>query len=53
MAFDAGPIPYSPMGNPATGLRDYLDFATYSQSSLGHLNANGLCFVTRSYPSPK
>jgi hypothetical protein len=50
MAFDPHGIPHST--DPATGLRDYYDFATYNQSTQGHLNADGLCFVQRNYPSP-
>lgn len=41
-----------PNGDPAKGLRDYYDFATYNQSTQGHLNSDGLCFVKRNYPSP-
>ena len=33
-------------------LRDYRDFMTYDQSTQGHLNSDGLCFVKRNYPSP-
>jgi hypothetical protein len=36
----------------ASGLRDYYDFATYDQSTQGHLNSDGLCYVSRHYPSP-
>ena len=39
--------------DPGTGLRDYYDFATYNQSTQGHLNSDGLCFVKRHYPSPQ
>jgi hypothetical protein len=38
--------------NPGAALRDYRDFMQYGQSTQGHLNADGLCFVQRSYPSP-
>ena len=34
------------------GLRDYYDFSTYNQSTQGHLNADGLCYVQRRYASP-
>ena len=34
-------------------LLSYLDFATYSQSTQGHLNADGLCAVKRRYKSPR
>jgi hypothetical protein len=50
MAFDPLGVPHST--NPAMGLRDYYDFATYNQSTQGHLNSDGLCFVQRDYPSP-
>jgi len=44
MAFDAQSV---------SGLNDYYDFATYNQSTQGHLNSDGLCYVDRHYPSPK
>jgi hypothetical protein len=50
MSFDHESIPLST--NPSQGLRDYYDFSTYNQSTQGHLNSNGLCFVARNYPSP-
>ena len=39
--------------DPASGLRDYYDFATYNQSTQGHLNSDGLCYVARNYSSPR
>jgi hypothetical protein len=33
-------------------MRDYADYMTYDQSTQGHLNSDGLCFVSRHYPSP-
>lgn len=54
MSFSAGSVPtVAPNGDPAKGLRDYYDFATYDQSTQGHLNSDGLCFVKRNYPSPR
>jgi hypothetical protein len=53
MRFAPGAVPHSTNGSPATGLRDYHDFSTYDQSTQGHLNADGLCFVHRRYPSPR
>lgn len=53
MAFDSQAVPHATGGDPATGLRDYYDFATYNQSTQGHLNSDGLCFVERDYPSPR
>jgi hypothetical protein len=49
MAFDPQTVPHAIGNNPATGLRDYYDFATYNQSTQGHLNSDGLCFVKRVY----
>ncbi len=40
-------------GDPASGLRNYADFVGYQQSTMGHLNADGLCAVSRRYPSPR
>jgi hypothetical protein len=52
MSFDTKGVPVNPSGNPATSIRDYADYSSYNQSTLGHLNADGLCFVQRNYPSP-
>jgi hypothetical protein len=52
MSFDPQTVAHSPDNNPADGLRDYYDFATYNQSTQGHLNSDGLCFVKHNYPSP-
>jgi hypothetical protein len=52
MGFDSLTIPYNPSGDPATSMRDYADYMTYNQSTQGHLNSDGLCFVQRHYPSP-
>jgi hypothetical protein len=51
MAFDPQSVPKG--SDPKAGLRDYLDFATYNQSTQGHLNSDGLCFVKRNYDSPQ
>jgi hypothetical protein len=53
MGFDAHGVAVDPGGSPANALRDYRDFMTYDQSTQGHLNADGLCFVRRNYPSPR
>ena len=53
MAFDPQSVPHAVGGDPSTGLRDYYDFATYDQSTQGHLNSDGLCAVERHYPSPQ
>lgn len=33
-------------------IRDYYDFIRYTQSTQGHLNSQGLCFIDRQYPAP-
>lgn len=52
MAFDPQSVAHATGGDPGTGLRDYYDFATYNQSTQGHLNSDGLCAVEHHYPSP-
>jgi hypothetical protein len=53
MRLDPQSVPHARGGDPASGLRDQYDFATYNQSTAGHLNADGLCAVLRDYPSPR
>ncbi len=53
MAFDPQSVPHATGNDAATGLRDYYDFATYNQSTQGHLNSDGLCAVERHYSSPQ
>jgi hypothetical protein len=52
MRFDPQSVPHATNNDPSTGLRDYYDFATYDQSTQGHLNSDGLCYIKRHYPSP-
>lgn len=52
MRFDPKTVPHASEAIPASGLRDYYDFTTYNQSTQGHLDSDGLCFVKRDYPSP-
>jgi hypothetical protein len=52
MAFDPQNVPHATSSDGNTGLRDYYDFSTYDQSTQGHLNSDGLCFVKRNYASP-
>jgi hypothetical protein len=33
-------------------IRDYYDFIRYTQSTQGHLNSQGLCYIDRRYPAP-
>ena len=51
MAFDRESVARATSPADTTGLHDYYDFATYNQSTQGHLNADGLCAVERHYPS--
>jgi hypothetical protein len=53
MGFDSLSIPYNPKGDPSMVMRDYRDYMRYDQSTQGHLNSDGLCFVARNYPSPQ
>ena len=52
MHFDPQSVPIDPSSADGSKLRDYRDYLTYNQSTQGHLNSNGLCFVKRGYPSP-
>lgn len=52
LSFDTKGVPVDPSGQPARAIRDHADFLGYMTSTLGHLNADGLCYVTRNYPSP-
>ncbi len=52
--FGTGSIPIGPGQDPNDGLRDYLDYVHYVESTLGHLNGGeGLCYVERQYDSPQ
>jgi hypothetical protein len=53
MGFDSLSIPHNKAGDPSTSIRDYWDYMRYDQSTMGHLNSDGLCFVKRKYPSPQ
>jgi hypothetical protein len=53
MNFDRQSVPQTSGTDACMGLRDYYDFATYNQSTQGHLNSDGLCYVDRHYPSPR
>lgn len=52
MSLDLDGVPFDPKGTPDKALRHLADYMTYLQSTQGHLNADGLCAVQRSYPSP-
>jgi hypothetical protein len=64
MVFSTLSVPVNPQGT-CTGtvgqdytkancpaIRDYYDYIRYSQSTQGHLNSQGLCFIDRQYPAP-
>ena len=64
MSFSTLNVPINPKGT-CTGtigedytkadckaIRDYYDFMRYTQSTQGHLNSQGLCFIDRQYPAP-
>lgn len=53
MSFDTQGVPINLTGDPATSIRDFFDYTQYNQSTFGHLNADGLSFVDRHYPSPR
>jgi hypothetical protein len=53
MHFDSLNYAYNPSGDPSLAMRDYWDYMRYDQSTQGHLNSDGLCFVQRHYPSPQ
>lgn len=51
--FDSGSLAINPGGAPESTLRNYADYMRYSESTMGHLNADGLCATKRNYPSPR
>jgi hypothetical protein len=54
MRFDPGTVPVNPAAaTAAEALRNYREALTYSESTMGHLNADGLCFTQRNYDSPR
>jgi hypothetical protein len=53
MGFDSLTIKENPAGDPASVMRDYRDYMRYNQSTQGHLNSDGLCYVARHYLSPQ
>ncbi len=52
MSFDTQAVTVDPTGDPAHVIRDFYDYTLYNHSTFGHLNADGLSFVDRQYPSP-
>jgi hypothetical protein len=56
MFFNPLSVPVDPSAPCVAGncpaIRDYYDFMRYTQSTQGHLNSQGLCYVARQYPCP-
>jgi hypothetical protein len=64
MSFSTLSVPQNPNGvctgtTPADfstdncpAIRDYYDYIRYNQSTQGHLNSQGLCYIDRQYPAP-
>ena len=64
MSFSTLSVPQDPKGtctgavgqdfskDDCPAIRDYYDFMRYTQSTQGHLNSQGLCFIDRQYPAP-
>lgn len=56
MFFDTLSVEQDPGGacvaGNCPGIRDYYDYIRYTQSTQGHLNSQGLCFIDRQYPAP-
>jgi hypothetical protein len=51
--FDPGSVAVDPAGQPDKALRHYKDLVVYLAGTMGHLNDDGLCAVSRQYPSPR
>jgi hypothetical protein len=53
MSFNTLSVPVNPSEtDPSKAIRDYYDYIRYTQSTQGHLNSQGLCFIDRQYPAP-
>ena len=54
MFFSTLSVPGLPAAAPTrpTCIRDYYDYIRYTQSTQGHLNSQGLCFIDRQFPRP-
>jgi hypothetical protein len=64
MSFGTLSIPVDPNGtctgtvgqdytaDTCPAIRDYYDFMRFTQSTQGHLNSQGLCYIDRHYPAP-
>jgi hypothetical protein len=53
MFFSTLSVPVDPHAtDPAKAIRDYYDYIRYTQSTQGHLNSQGLCYIDRQFPAP-
>jgi hypothetical protein len=53
MSFSTLTVPVDPHGtDPSKAIRDYYDYIRYTQSTQGHLNSQGICYIDRQFPSP-
>jgi hypothetical protein len=53
MSFATLSVPVDPHAtDPSKAIRDYYDYIRYTQSTQGHLNSQGLCYIDRQFPSP-
>ena len=53
MSFNTLTVPIDPHEtDPSKAIRDYYDYIRYTQSTQGHLNSQGLCYIARQFPSP-
>jgi hypothetical protein len=53
MYFTTLSVPVCPgKSSPSVCISDYYDFIRYTQSTQGHLNSQGLCFIDRQFPAP-
>jgi hypothetical protein len=64
MSFSTLSVPVNPHGtctgtvgqdytkDDCPAIRDYYDYIRFTQSTQGHLNSQGLCFIDRQYPAP-
>lgn len=53
MFFSTLSVPVDPHEtDPSKAIRDYYDYIRYTQSTQGHLNSQGLCYIDRQFPAP-
>ena len=47
-------VPVNPHeSDPAKAIRDYYDYIRFTQSTQGHLNSQGVCYIDRQFPAPR